>query len=167
VLSPIATHCRAWHIGRMPAVDTVLLPLCVGLTLLGVIATGVAWRRGNKGRVIQGIGLALAPIALYFSGLLRLLWNAIVAFGTWASEIIFSPAVWFGLSLLGLCIVLWVVGGVVARRYPTRQSKGADAQSTAKALPAKKATGKASRSQPPVDEEMAEIEALLKSRGIE
>ena len=89
----------AWHIGRMPAVDTVLLPLCVGLTLLGVIATGIAWRRGNKGRVIQGIGLALAPIALYFSGLLRLLWNAVVAFGTWASKIIFSPAVWFGLSL--------------------------------------------------------------------
>ena len=44
----------------MPAVDTVLLPLCVGLTLLGVIATGIAWRKGNKGRVIQGIGLALA-----------------------------------------------------------------------------------------------------------
>ena len=103
--------CRAWHIGRMPAVDTVLLPLCVGLALLGVIATGIAWRRGNKGRVIQGIGLALAPIALYFSGLLRLLWDAIVAFGTWASKIILSPAVWFGLSLLGLCIVLWVVGG--------------------------------------------------------
>ena len=81
----------------MPAVDTVLLPLCVGLSLLGVIATGIAWRRGNKGRVIQGIGLALAPIALYFSGLLRLLWNAIVALGTWASKIIFSPPVWFGL----------------------------------------------------------------------
>ena len=26
----------------MPAVDTVLLPLCVGLTLLGIIATGLA-----------------------------------------------------------------------------------------------------------------------------
>ncbi|HZA73934.1 MAG TPA: hypothetical protein VE476_13630, partial [Propionibacteriaceae bacterium] len=76
----------------MPAVDTVLLPLCVGLTLLGIIATGVAWRRGNKGRVVQGVGLALAPIALYFSGLLRLLWNGIVAVGTWASTLIFSPA---------------------------------------------------------------------------
>ena len=80
----------------MPAVDTVLLPLCVGLTLLGVIVTGVAWRRGNKGRVVQGVGLALAPIALYFSGLLRLLWNAVVALGTWASTLIFSPLIWFG-----------------------------------------------------------------------
>ena len=82
----------------MPAVDTVLLPLCVGLTLLGVIATGIAWRRGNKGRVVQWIGLALAPVALYFSGLLRLLWDGAVAIGSWASAIVFSPAVWFGLS---------------------------------------------------------------------
>ena len=164
MLSPIAARCRAWHIGLMPAVDTVLLPLCVGLTLLGVIATGVAWRRGHKGRVIQGIGLALAPIALYFSGLLRLLWNATVAFGTWASKIILSPAVWFGLSLLGLCVVLWVVGGLIARRSP--KSKAVTADSSANALPAKKA-GKTRRSEPPIDEEMAEIEALLKSRGIE
>jgi hypothetical protein len=156
----------------MPADSTVLLPLCVGLSLLGVIATGIAWRRGNKGRVIQGIGLALAPIALYFSGLLRLLWNAAVAFGTWASQIIFSPAVWFGLSLLGLCLVLWVVGGIVARRSSAAKSKEVGAQSTAGSLPAnkgqaKKGAAKSGRSQPPIDEEMAEIEALLKSRGIE
>jgi hypothetical protein len=167
VLSPIATLSCAWHIGRMPAVDTVLLPLCVGLTLLGVIATGIAWRRGNKGRVIQGIGLALAPIALYFSGILRLLWNAIVAVGTWASKIIFSPAVWFGLSLLGLCIVLWVVGGFIGRRSSAAKAKEVSDQSTPGALPAKKGATKSGRTQPPIDEEMAEIEALLKSRGIE
>jgi hypothetical protein len=151
----------------MPSVDTVLLPLCVGLALLGVIATGIAWRRGNKGRVIQGIGIALAPIALYFSGLLRLLWDAIVAFGTWASKIILSPAVWFGLSLLGLCVVLWVVGGLIARRSRNAKSKAVSTEATANALPAKKGTRKAQQSQPPIDEEMAEIEALLKSRGIE
>jgi hypothetical protein len=151
----------------MPAVDTVLLPLCVGLALLGVIATGIAWRRGNKGRVIQGIGIALAPIALYFSGLLRLLWDGIVAFGTWASKIILSPAVWFGLSLLGLCVVLWVIGGLIARRSPSAKSKAVTAESTANSLPAKKATRKPRQSEPPIDEEMAEIEALLKSRGIE
>ena len=148
----------------MPAVDTVLLPLCVGLTLLGIIATGVAWRRGNKGRVVQGVGLALAPIALYFSGLLRLLWNGIVAIGTWASTLIFSPAIWLGMALLGLCVVLWVVGGFVARRSRPR-AEAVSQKSSAAALPAK---GKSARNQPPpVDEEMAEIEALLKSRGIE
>jgi hypothetical protein len=147
----------------MPAVDTVLLPLCVGLTLLGIIATGVAWRRGNRGRVVQGVGLALAPIALYFSGLLRPLWNGIVAVGTWASTLIFSPTIWFGMALLGLCLVLWVVGGVVARRSGP-PAKAVSGKSSAVAVPAK---GRSTQKQPPVDEEMAEIEALLKSRGIE
>ena len=146
----------------MPA-DTVLLPLCVGLTLLGIIATGVAWRRGNRGRVIQGVGLALAPIALYFSGLLGLLWNGIVAVGTWASTLILSPMIWLGMALLGLCVVLWVVGGIVARRSGP-PAKAVSGKGSAAAVPAK---GKAAQKRPPVDEEMAEIEALLKSRGIE
>ena len=81
----------------MPAVDTVLLPLCVGLSLLGVIATGFAWRRGNKGRVIQGVGLALAPDCLVLQRASQVALERAVAFGTWASKIIFSPAVWFGL----------------------------------------------------------------------
>jgi hypothetical protein len=147
----------------MPAADVVLLPLCIGLALLGVIATGIAWRRGNKGRVVQGVALALAPIALYFSGLLRLAWNGITAVVTWASTLIFSPAIWFGMALLALCVVLWVVGGMVARRSKPR-AKPASSKSSTAALPAK---GRSAAQQPPVDEEMAEIEALLKSRGIE
>jgi hypothetical protein len=159
----------------MPAVDTVLLPLCVGLTLLGVIITGLAWRRGNKGRVMQGVGLALAPVALYFSGLLRLLWNGVVAVGSWATQVIFSPAVWVGLSVLALCVVLWVVGGFVARRTPKNSSpkRTKDPKTKAVAAPGKRGSsqpavqGRSSKQAPPVDEDMAEIEALLKSRGID
>jgi hypothetical protein len=170
VLSRIGRVGELWHSEEMPALDTVLLPLCVGLTLLGVIATGLAWRRGNKGRVIQGIGLALVPIALYFSGLLSLLWNGIVAVGSWASQIIFSPAVWFGLALLGLCLVLWIVGGLLARRVAAKKSTSASSSQPAGSLPATTAAsrkGVTKQPAPPIDEEMAEIEALLKSRGIQ
>ncbi len=165
----------------MPAVDTVLLPLCVGLALLGVIITVVAARRGRRGRVLQGIGLALAPIALYFSGLLRLLWDGAVAVGTWAGRVIPSPTVWFGLSLLAVCIVLWVVGGFIAKRSPKRvrgAKAGAGTQAAVVARPAgsgnvrsgsgpSTAPANAKGSKPPVDDDMAEIEALLKSRGID
>jgi hypothetical protein len=156
----------------MPAADTVLLPLCAGLTLLGLLVAILAGRRGNKGRLLQGIGLALAPIALYLSGLLGLLWNGVVAVVGWASRVILSPPVWVGLSLLALCVVLWVVGGFVARR--TRRTKAERAGTTPAARPGAPAAvagrqGKApaNRQQPAQDDDMAEIEALLKSRGIE
>jgi hypothetical protein len=157
----------------MPAADTVLLPLCAGLTLLGLLVAILAGRRGNKGRLLQGIGLALAPIALYLSGLLGLLWNGVVAVVGWASRVILSPPVWVGLSLLALCVVLWVVGGFVARRR-TRRTKVERAGTTPAARPGAPAAvagrqGKApaNRQQPAQDDDMAEIEALLKSRGIE
>jgi hypothetical protein len=160
----------------MPAADTVLLPICVGLTLLGVIATGIAWRRGNKGRVVQGIGLALAPIALYFTGLLRILWDFVVAVVGWAGRIIFSPAVWFGLSLLGLCIVLWVVGGILARRGAAKAIAAGGASQSTSGRTSRQVGGRpakspgrpvAKTSAPPLDDDMAEIEELLRKRGIE
>ncbi|MFL6026501.1 MAG: hypothetical protein ACJ72K_06175 [Friedmanniella sp.] len=157
----------------MPAADTVLLPLCAGLSLLGLLIAILAGRRGNKGRMLQGIGLALAPIALYLSGLLGLVWNGVVAIVRWASGVILSPPVWAGLSLLALCVVLWVVGGFVARRSARRtkaQRTTPPATSTSTSTAVTRRTGAAPASRQPVeqdDDDMAEIEALLKSRGIE
>ena len=121
---------------------------------------------------MQGVGLALAPIALYFSGLLRLLWDGVVAVGSWASADHLLPGGLVRPALLGLCVVLWVVGGIVARRSPGAQEVQVRAPRPARrpALPAKEQAGRktASRRQPaPIDDDMAEIEALLKSRGIE
>ncbi|MGO1975341.1 MAG: hypothetical protein ACTH2Q_20470 [Propionibacteriaceae bacterium] len=163
--------------------DAVLLPLCVGLSLLGVIATGIAWRRGNKGRVVQGVGLALAPVALYLTGLLGLVWDGVAAVFRWAGGIVFSPPIWIGFSLLGLCIVLWVVGGILAPRIAARKpveggrTPGKQVTRGGATKPAKgdspqggtakgQQAGKGQQADP-VDDEMAEIEALLKSRGIE
>ncbi len=166
----------------MPPSDVVLLPLCIGLALIGVIVAGVAWRRGSRGRVVQGIGIALAPIALYATGLLRLVWDAVVALVGWASSIIFSPSMWFGISLLGLCVVLWVVGGLLTRRAVTKGASttattpaggrpavgtgGPAAAKTTTKTPAKKSAAKGKAPAQEVDPEMAEIEAILKNRGI-
>ena len=173
---PIVGLVGVWQIGRMPPSDVVLLPLCIGLALIGVIVAGVAWRKGSRGRVVQGIGIALAPVALYFTGLLRLVWDAAVALVNWATSIIFTPSMWFGISLLGLCVVLWVVGGLLTRRAVSksgtapaaatagRPAVGTGGAATAKAPATKAAKGKAPAQE--VDPEMAEIEAILKNRGI-
>lgn len=155
----------------MPVADTVLLPLAAGLALLGILIALLAGRRGNRGRAVQGVGLALAPVALYLSGLLRLLWDGGVALVRWVGDVVLSPSIWAGLALLAVCLVLWVVGGVIARRSPSRRpSRGKDkAVETSASRPAVTGppSGRGQTSQAPVDDDMAEIEALLKSRGIE
>lgn len=176
VVSPIGRAPTLWQIGRMPAESAVLLPLAAGLTLLGLLIAILAGRRGRKGRMVQGIGLALLPLALYLSGLLGLVWDAVVAVGRWASSTVLSPTIWAGFALLAVCVVLWVVGGIVARRTPKRTradrkaatTTGAGTTTTSKAVSGRQSGSAPQQKQAPAqDDDMAEIEALLKSRGIE
>jgi uncharacterized membrane protein len=164
----------------MPAADAVLLPLCIGLSLIGVVVVLVAFGRGKRARAVQGLGLALAPVALYLTGLLRLVWDAVVAVVRWATGNVFDLTAWIGFGILAVAIVLWVVGGVLARRsrraakaVPAAAGKQAQV-STGKAPAAKtSAAGKtpvrqgAKAAPAEQDDDMAEIEALLKSRGIQ
>ena len=166
----------------MPDVQTALLPLCIGLGLLGVVVAVIAFARGRRGRALQGLAFALGVVALYLTGLLRLVWDAVVALVRWATGNVFDLGAWVGFGLLALCIVLWVVGGVVARRS-RRRSKAVAAEGTgapqvgagrtSAAAPAGKGVakpqqaGRAPAQQPAQDDDMAEIEALLKSRGIQ
>lgn len=164
----------------MPAADAVLLPLCIGLSLLGVVVAVIAFTRGRRGRALQGLALALASVALYLTGLLRLVWDAVVAVVRWATGNVFDLAAWIGFGALALSIVLWVVGGVVARRgrrnakaAATAGAAGQGRVTTGKANrpPARRDRGsskaQAAGAPAPQDDDMAEIEALLKSRGIQ
>lgn len=164
-----------------PAADSVLLPLCVAIALIGIVLAGLAWRRGNKGRVVQAAALVVIPFGLYLTGLLTVLWNFVVALVGWAIHLVFSPLHWVGFGIIALSIVLFVIGAVLARfgraaRPAEKQVAGrtpgaalSRSTTTSGAKAGKTATrGSADRKQDPdVDPELAEIEALLKSRGIE
>ena len=155
----------------MPAADSVLLPLCVAIALIGVILAGLAWRRGNKGRVVQAAALVIVPFGLYLTGLLTVLWNWVVLLVRWAVHLVFSPLHWIGFGLLAICVVLFVIGGFLARfgggsktKEPAQVSGKSAGSAPGKPVP-KAVAGKKQGAE--VDPEMAEIEALLKSRGIE
>lgn len=172
MVTPIGRTLLLWQIGRVPAESAVLLPLAAGLALLGVLIALVAGRRGRRGRMLQGIALALLPLALYLTGLLGLVWDAVVAVGRWVSSTVLSPTVWAGLALLALVVVLWVVGGVLARRAPKRtKADRAAGKPAATASSSKAVTSRGGQSPQrqaaAQDDDMDEIEALLKSRGIE
>lgn len=181
MLFRIASGQPLRHTGRMPSSDVVLLPLCIGLALIGIVVAGIAWRKGSRGRVVQGIGLALAPVALYLTGLLRLIWDAVVAVVGWAGSIILNPSMWVGLALLGLCVVLWVVGGLLTKRAVAKGGSAVAGSGVKPAVgggrtsiaappgtgtPRKQAPAKGKAAAADIDPELAEIEAILKERGI-
>jgi hypothetical protein len=85
------------------------------------------------------------------------------AIGDWALGLAFSPATWLGIMLGGVSVVCFVVAGFVANR-------GAEQNPSAEKAAPPKQLGKArGRKSDPVlaeDPELAEIEALLRKRGI-
>jgi hypothetical protein len=84
----------------------------------------------------------------------------------WASRLVFSPTVWLGIAIAGVSGVLFLAAAQLRRRGvgtrgrpPTsKRSAGADAE-----LPARPSRGAAKA---PVDDDMADIEAILKKHGI-
>jgi hypothetical protein len=139
--------------------------LTLSLTLLGGIYTWFAFRRRGFVAGLRGAGLTLIPVALLLTDTLQMVSRIGDAIGDWALGLAFSPATWLGIILAGLSVVCFVVAGFLANReVGTAPRRTGD---DAKALP----EGRGKRAQPvladdPVDEEMAEIEALLRKRGI-
>ena len=150
----------------MPQADTVLLPICVAIALIGVILAGLAWRRGSKGRVLQAAALAIIPFGLYLTGFLRVLWDAVVDIVRWAVRLVFSPTLWIGFALIAFCIALFVVGLVISRLSGEAKPKEKKSVKSGGGGPGRPSVGSGKQTTEE-DPELAEIEALLKSRGIE
>lgn len=166
----------------MPA--SALLPLTIAVSVLFVILAVIAWVRGRRGRGVQLAGVALLLPGLYLTGLLTLVWNAVTALGSWASQLVFNPAVWTGVGLLAGALLFWFIGGRWAARNAVQRAE-AKASGQVRSRPAQEIPGSgqvsgsgpsASRPKPAKkgrapastgDPEMDEIEALLRSRGIE
>ena len=166
-------------------IDVTLL-ICLVLTSLALLATVVAARRRRPLAATRLLALALLPVGAYLPGLLTLATRVADAAIDWATGVILNPALWAGVALLGVAVVLFVGAGLVsARRVVDRRSgdrtnppRGADRAERVSAgsagssgVPAgRKATGKrpieATPAKPAGDDEFAEIEEILRRRGI-
>lgn len=150
--------------------------LALALTLVAGTYTWFAYQRRGLGAGLKGAGITLLPIAAYLTRTLRMLAEVADAVGDWAARLVLSPVVWSGIVLAGVGVVLFGVGRVVEARGlgappagPGRRARsdelpgGATAPGapTAPSAPARPARGAA-----PVDDDLADIEAILKNRGI-
>jgi hypothetical protein len=106
------------------------LPLCAGLTGLGLIMSYFVMRRRGSGAGLRLAALSLLPLAAYLTGSIEMFWKMGVAVGDFAKGFVFSPKVWAGIALAGVAVVLFIVSGPLRRR---RVGQGQDAKAAASA----------------------------------
>ncbi|MFS3129197.1 hypothetical protein ACLM5J_12425 [Nocardioides sp. Bht2] len=132
--------------------------LAAALTLLGGAWTFYAARTRGAAATVRGAGLTLLAPAALFTGTLEMAGEMASAVADWASGLVFSPVVWLGVLLAGLAALLLVLAGWLDRRGGDSPTK----DGTRSAPP----ISPGGRGAPAIDDDLSEIEALLKKRGI-
>ena len=112
------------------------LPLCAGLTVLGLVLSYLAGRRRGRLAMLRGAAWSLLPIAAYLTGSVEMFWKIGVAIGHYADGFVFSPVKWAGIAVAGVAALLF---------YATR---GRDRRKAAR-LARKTARGEAERAAKP------------------
>ena len=107
------------------------LPLCGGLTGLGLVLSYLAMRRRGLGTGLRWAAWSLLPMAAYLTGSIEMFWKMGVAVGDFAKGFVFSPRVWSGIALAGVAVVLFMVSGPLRRRTvkPGQDKRAAEAGS--------------------------------------
>ena len=151
-------------------------PLCIGVTLIGLVLSFLAWRRRGAASGLRGSAYSLLPLGLYLTGVIPLLWRIGSQIAGWAAGLIFKPTVWAGTIVLGVAVLLWVVSGMMLRRKVTRSNRaeegggepGTPAAAGAAKRPAVERTVSSGQSASSGgDDDLKDIEELLRRRGIE
>lgn len=142
--------------------DIFLFSVSLGITVLGLLGSWAAYRRRGAASGLRGTAWSLVPMAFYLTGLT-----------TWLSDLVFSPVKWAGVVVAGLAFVLYMVSGVMLRKGgaaeqkavsgdEARKAAGSSRGSSAKGeVEERKSTGRSA-----ADPDLAEIEEILRNRGI-
>ena len=101
------------------------LPLCAGLTGIGLVASWFAMRRRGLAAGLRGVAWSLLPLAAYLTGSIKMFWKMGAAIGDFATSFAFSAQVWSGVGVAALAAVLFVVSGAGKRRRKRARGKAA------------------------------------------
>ncbi|VXB64525.1 cellulose synthase [Nocardioides sp. AX2bis] len=151
------------------------LALTVTLTLVGAVLTWVAYRRRGLPSAMLVAGVTVLVPAAYLTRTLRMLTEVVDAVAGWATSLVLSPTVWAGIVMAGLGVLLIAGSRALAARGIGARRRGVPRGTTAATAPAaapagrerpRVGAGRKPEPAPAVDDELADIEALLKRRGI-
>lgn len=135
------------------------------LTALGTAWTVYAFRHRGAASGLRGAGLTLLPPAAWLTGTLEMFTEIGGSVVDWATGLVLSSAVWLGVVLAALSVVLLLGSSALRKR-----GGAADRNGPRSASPAAPRSGQLPPAEqhgdPLLDDDMADIEAILKRRGI-
>ncbi len=147
------------------------LPLCGGLTILGLILSWLAWRRRGAAAGLRGVAWSLLPLAAYLTGAVKMLWQMGSAVSSFAASFVFSPRVWAGVFVAGFALVLFVVSGGMRRRRGRKPAAVSGSGPAGPGVPGPAAPGKAlkpakTKTLAVDDDDLSDVADILRRRGI-
>lgn len=142
--------------------DEAWLALAVALTVAGAGGTWWAFTHRGASTGLKLTALTMLAPAAYLTGTLELAGEIVMATIDWAGGFVFGLTAWIGVGLAGLAALLFGISTKVkdGRRPATGHHEG-------DAAPKQVRPAKSTKAEAPLDPDLADIEALLKKRGIE
>ncbi len=145
--------------------------LGLALTVVGLLGSLVLWRRRGATAGLRGMAWSLLPLAAGLTWVLQLVWRIGNLVAGWALHVVLSPLVWLGVAIAGVSVVLFGVTGALRAR---RAARGAEPRGVSREkTPGRAAGGGKAPAQPKSttgddgsDDDMADVQAILKRHGI-
>jgi hypothetical protein len=152
------------------------LVICLALTAAGLVAAWGRWRRKSPRAGVRMLAWAVLPMAFYLTGLADLAERIGSAFTKFGAAFVFSPKTWLGVVIAGVALLLLLVSGGLPKVPRRKGSKAVKQDGPAPEAARGKSSGPQAlttgtgrtRKQAAADsdDDMADIEAILRRRGI-
>jgi hypothetical protein len=143
-------------------------PIFVAVTVVGLVLSGLSWRRKGARSGIRGVAWSLLPAGAWLTHSLALVGRMVSAVVVFATGFVLSPEAWLGVILVGASALLFLVSGGIPmiggrrRRKKAVEGKAARSGGDSPALPASRSQAAA----PAGDDDLAGVRDILKRHGI-
>jgi hypothetical protein len=141
------------------------MALALALTVCGGLWTFHASRHRGPAPATRGVALTLLPGAALLTGTLEMIGEVASSIADWAAGFVFSPLVWLGIAMFVLAVVLLGASSRMSGGERSAESEGEsrDLGGSGDATELPRSAGKGT---PMIDDDLSDIEAILRKRGI-
>lgn len=147
------------------SMENMVLICTAALAVLVLLWTFLRFQTGAGARpLLRGLGVILALVGLYLSGMTLLIGNGIRSIYDWAHRTHMSTTMIIGFSLIGAGLLFWLIGTLIRPR--TKDDRRAVRATKKGATPVSSAPRTSGATTTATTDEDREVEELLNKRGI-